>query len=108
MAHCPFKSKITAEQAERAFSGRELAQFHNYNDNGIRAKWRALGDRLIAVRGGAFLAYGDIGHYASELDRLSHYLRERVSKSEIDTLVRLIERTIERGEAFLAEQQVAA
>lgn len=108
MTHCPFRSNITAEQAARVFSGRELAQFHNYNDNGIRAEWRSLGDRLIAVRGGAFLAYGDTGYYASELDRLSHHLRQRVSKGTIDTLVCCIRRTIERGEEFLARESEVA
>lgn len=101
MAHNPFTADLTPSEALRVFNNRELAQFHAYNPNGVMARWSALGSRLLAF-GRGFLAYGDTGYYYDELTRMAR--QQRVNRSGLLATIHLIERTIERGEAFLAEQ----
>ena len=104
--HNPYSDNIDKETAARRYTGKGLAEFHMFNDNGVLAAWRALSDELIA-HGRGYLAYGDIGYLYSELSKLSYYSRQRVSKSELQSLVCCIERTIERGWAFLESERAS-
>lgn len=97
-----YDNTLTADQAAKTLTNVELARFHNHNDNGIRAEWRELGDRLIAF-GRGYLAYGDNGYLSGELDKLSHFDRKRVGTIELNVVIKMIRDTIERGNAFLAE-----
>lgn len=97
----PFDETVTELQAAAAkCSNKEFAQFHLYNANGLVAKWRELSDRLIAF-GRGYLAYGDTGFYYTEINRVAQL--ERVGKHQLYALLNGIRRTIEKGEAFLAE-----
>lgn len=96
----PFHDDITAEQAAKRYNSRELAQFHAYNPNGILARWNDLGSRLLAF-GRGFLAYGDTGFYYNEILRLAGL--QRVGRIDLQVTISGIERTIAKGEAFLAE-----
>lgn len=96
----PFHDDITAEQAAKRYNSRELAQFHAYNPNGILARWNDLGSRLLAF-GRGFLAYGDTGFYYDELTRMAR--QQRVQGNSLRATIYCIERTIAKGEAFLAE-----
>ena len=97
-----YDNTLTSDHAAKTQTNVELARFHNYNDNGIRADWRKLGDRLVAF-GRGYLAYGDNGYLSGELDKLAHYDRKRVGSRELKIVVQMIRDTIERGNAFLAE-----
>ena len=98
----PMYDNITAEQAAKRYSNRDLALFHKFNGNGIRAEWSKLSDRLIAF-GRGYAAYGDIGYLSNELDRLADYNRKRIDTIELTVIIKMIRETIERGNAFLAE-----
>lgn len=98
----PFREDITAEQAAKRFSNKDLAIFHNHNPNGIAAEWAELGDRLVAF-GRGFFAYGDMGFLANELRRLSDYKRKRVNSIELSVVIKLIRQTIDQGNKFLAD-----
>jgi hypothetical protein len=99
--HNPFSCDLTPDQAERALSGRELAQYHMGNPAGIMAEWASLGQRLIA-NGRGFAAYGDTGFYAEQMTRLAH--QARVDRIELLSLIKCIRRTITMGEQFLASE----
>lgn len=98
-------SQLTREQARAKLNGRDYARFHAWNVRGIMAEWSDLGDALMA-HGRGFLAYGDTGYYYREMSRLARL--ERVSKTTVDVLVQCITRTIDKGNAFLAAEQVEA
>lgn len=102
--HNPFSDNIDKATAARRYTGKGLAEFHMYNANGVLAAWRALSDELIAY-GRGYLAYGDTGYYYKELSRLADYRRQRVSPDDVKALVACIERTIERGRAFLESER---
>jgi hypothetical protein len=98
----PVYDNITAEEAAKRYSNHALATFHYFNDNGIRAEWSELGSRLLAF-GRGYLAYGDTGYYNERLYALARYERKRVNPNELWAIVSGIRKTIERGNAFLAE-----
>lgn len=97
----PFSDEIDAETAARAYSNAGLARSHFYNPNGISAEWRALGDRLVTF-GRGFSAYGDTGYYWNELNKAAR--GKRLSPHRLGAILSGIRRTIDRGNAFLAEQ----
>jgi hypothetical protein len=96
----PFTADITSDVAARIFTNRELAQFHAYNPNGLMAQWGKLGTRLLDF-GRGFLAYGDTGFYYNELHRIARL--QRVNRFALQATLKGIERSIAKGEAFLAE-----
>jgi hypothetical protein len=98
----PVYDNITAEEAAKRYSNHDLATFHYFNDNGIRAEWSALGNRLLAF-GRGYLAYGDTGYYSERLYALARYERKRVNPNELWAIISGIRKTIERGNAFLVE-----
>jgi len=98
----PVYDNITAEEAAKRYSNRDLAAFHQFNDNGIRAEWSALSNRLLAF-GRGYFAYGDTGYYNKALYELARYERKRVNANQLRSLLFCIRQTIERGNAFLAE-----
>jgi len=103
----PISADITPAQAAKRFSNKDLAAFHCYNPNGIAVEWSALSDRLLA-HGRGYLAYGDIGHLYDKLRKLARWERKRVGRIELQVLIECIRHTIDKGEAFLAAEQVAA
>jgi len=98
---CPITADIDAKTAARRLCNRDLAQFHFYNPNGVLAHWSKLSDRLIAF-GRGYAAYGDTGFYYQHLFKLAR--AQRVGKFDLQATISGIERTIAKGEAFLAEQ----
>lgn len=98
----PMHDNITAEQAAKRYSNKELALFHYYNANGIMAEWAALSDRLIAF-GRGYAAYGDFGTFSKSLHKLTDYKRQRVGTIELNVALSCIRSTIDKGNAFLAE-----
>lgn len=98
---CPITAQIDADKAARVLCNRDLAQFHFYNPNGVRARWSELSDRLIAF-GKGYAAYGDSGYLYQQLGKLAR--AQRVGKHDLQATIKCIEHTIARGEAFLAEQ----
>lgn len=100
----PMYDDVTAEQAAKRYNNKELALFHYYNPNGIMAEWAALSDRLIAF-GRGYAAYGDFGTYSKALHKLTDYKRQRVGTIELTVALRCIRGTIDRGNAFLANNE---
>ena len=98
----PMYDNITAEQAAKRYSNRDLALFHKFNDNGIRAEWSKLSERMIAF-GRGYAAYGDIGYLSTELDKLADYNRKRIDTIQLNVIIKMIRDTIDKGNAFLAE-----
>lgn len=98
----PMYDDITAEEAAKRYSNRDLALFHKFNANGVRAEWTKLSDRLIKF-GRGYAAYGDYGYLSTELDRVADIYRKRVNTIELNVIIKMIRETIERGNAFLAE-----
>lgn len=96
----PHDPALTALQASASLSNRDLATFHYFNPNGIVAEWNHLSDRLLDF-GRGYLAYGATGFYRDELYRMSQ--QKRVHHFSLCAVLNGIRRTIERGEAFLAE-----
>lgn len=103
---CPISASITQEEAAKAFSNRDLARFHFFNPNGICAEWRNLSDKLLAF-GRGYDAFGDTSPYYSQMSDLSAFDVQRVNSITLQTSLKLIRRTIERGNAFLAENGAA-
>jgi hypothetical protein len=104
MAHW-FDDTLTLDAATRELSNADLAKFHVYNANGAMADWRKLSERLLAF-GRGYLAYGGTGFYYKEMTRLAGL--KRVGRNRLYATLSGISRTIDKGEAFLAEQEIAA
>ncbi len=98
----PYSDDISHLEAARRYSNVDLARYHQFNPNGLRAQWRELGDRLLAF-GRGYLAYGDTGFIADELDRLADYRRQRVNHTDLCVILGMVRDTIEKGEKFLLE-----
>ena len=98
----PMHDNISAYQAAKRYTNKELALFHYYNPNGIMTEWANLSDRLIAF-GRGYAAYGDFGTYSKALYKLVDYKRQRVSSIELRVALKCIRETIDRGNAFLAD-----
>lgn len=98
----PMYDNITAEQAAKRYSNRDLALFHKFNPNGIQAEWSDLSDRLIKF-GRGYLAYGDIGYTSDKFNKLTHWSRKRVNRIELKVIISMIRDTIDQGNAFLAQ-----
>ncbi len=98
----PFYDDITPEEAAKRYTVKELAYFHNCNENGVRADWRKLSERLIAF-GRGYAAYGDVGYLDNELSKMASYKTKRVNSRDLRIIVEMIRDTIARGEQFLAE-----
>src|SRR5690606_12976444 len=80
---------LTATQASECKTNIELAQFHYFNPNGLRAQKRA-NDEIISqaveqerCKGGAILAYGSMdAHYTDLLQGLA-IERRRLARVEL-------------------------
>lgn len=98
----------TAEEAKK-LNLAKLAKFHYFNDNGVRAEWKAFGDLILTahqegiVAGGFYYAYGPSGYHEEQLYKLAS-AKSSFKSFDLHYTVSSIREQIARGTERLEER----
>jgi hypothetical protein len=100
----------TATEVQRGWNNKQVALFHYFNPNGIRAQKKITDAQIDALveagkaKTGAYIAYGSMNSFYTD-DLLKLVSKQRVSRIELEITLRGIRRDIDVASKFIQEKQ---